>query len=87
LTEPAELSAFAPYITHRKSRCLVQFLIALRSNFESLRGSNLHRSTLPFVDDVVNELLTKEIRLAFQSQANIALRSQNILSPNISSEK
>jgi len=43
------------------------------------------------VDDVVNELLTKEIRLQkfiiSQAQANIVLQSQDIASSNISSDK
>jgi len=37
--------------------------MTLRSDFESLCSSILHRSHLPFVDDVVNELLVDEIRL------------------------
>jgi len=46
--------------------------MALRSDFESLHGLTLHRSHLPFVDDVVNELLAEEIRLYSQPHANIA---------------
>jgi len=42
---------------------LVHFLIALHNDFEGLRGSILHRSPLPFVDSVVNELLAEEMRL------------------------
>jgi len=73
LTEFAELSAFASYITCRESQHLVQFLMALRSDFESLYGLILHCSPIPFVDNVTNELLIEEIRLASQPQANIAL--------------
>jgi len=58
------LSAFAPYITCRESQGLVQFLMALRSDLESLCGSILHRNPLPFIDDVVNELFAGDIRLA-----------------------
>jgi len=47
--------------------------MALRNDFESLRDSIVHHSPLPFVDDVVNELLVEEIRLVSQSQANIWL--------------
>jgi len=73
LSEHVELSAFALYITRRESKCLAQFLMALRNDFESLRDSIVHHSPLPFVDDVVNELLVEEIRLVSQSQANIWL--------------
>jgi len=38
--------------------------MALRGDFESLRGSILQRSPLSFIEDVVNELLVEEIRLA-----------------------
>jgi hypothetical protein len=44
---------------------LLQFLTALRSDFEGLRGSILYRSSLSFIDSVVNELLAEEI--CFQS--------------------
>jgi hypothetical protein len=42
---------------------LIQFLIALYSDFEGFRGSILHHSPLPFVDSVVSELLAEEIHL------------------------
>jgi len=58
--------------------------MALRIDFESLCGSILHRSLLPCIDDVVNELLADEIRLVSQPLANIALQSQGVTSrPNI----
>ncbi|XP_073036801.1 uncharacterized protein [Primulina eburnea] len=63
LTESAELRAFEPYISRREAQRLVQFLMALRNDFEGLRGTILHRSPLPSVDSVVNELLAEEIRL------------------------
>jgi hypothetical protein len=50
---------------------LVQFLTALRSDFEGLRGSILHRSPLPSVDYVVSELLAEEIRLQSYSEKGI----------------
>jgi len=37
--------------------------MAFHNDFECLCGSTLHLSTLSFIDDVVNELLAKEIRL------------------------
>ena len=63
LTESAELRAFAPYIARREEQRLVQFLMALRDDFEGLRGTILHRNPLPSVDSVVSELLAEEIRL------------------------
>ena len=50
---------------------MVQFLTALRSDFEGLRGSILHRSPLPSVDYVVSELLAEEIRLQSYSEKGI----------------
>ena len=47
----------------REQQWLVQFLMALRSDFEGLRGSILHCSPLPSIDSVVRELLAEEIRL------------------------
>lgn len=49
LTESAELRACAAYIARREEQRLVQFLMALRDDFEGLRGSILHRSPLPLV--------------------------------------
>ena len=37
--------------------------MALRDDFEGLRGTILHRNPLPSVDSVVCELLAEEIRL------------------------
>lgn len=62
LTESIELRAFAPYIARREEQRLVQFLMALRDDFEGLRGNILHRNPLPSVDSVVSELLAEEIR-------------------------
>ncbi|XP_075489641.1 uncharacterized protein LOC142528475 [Primulina tabacum] len=63
LTESAELRAFSPYIARREEQRLLQFLMALRNDFEGLRGTILHRNPLPSVDSVVSELLAEEIRL------------------------
>lgn len=63
LTESAELKACGAYIERKEQQRLIQFLTALRSDFEGLRGSILHRSPLPSVDSVVSELLAEEIRL------------------------
>ena len=63
LTEPDVLKAFKPYIDRREEQRLVQFLMALRSDFEGLRGSILHRTPLPTVDSVVHELIAEETRI------------------------
>lgn len=54
LTESAALREFELYIARREKQCLVQFLMALRNDFEGLRRTILHRSPLPSVDSVVN---------------------------------
>jgi hypothetical protein len=46
-------------------------LTTLRSNFEGLRGSILHRSLLPSVDSFISELLTKETLHQFFSEKRI----------------
>ncbi|XP_042472527.1 uncharacterized protein LOC122055222 [Zingiber officinale] len=66
LTKSSELRAFLAYVTRREEQRLVQFLMALRDDFEGLRGTILHRSPLPSVDSVVHELLAEEIRLKSQ---------------------
>ncbi|XP_022866162.1 uncharacterized protein LOC111385969 [Olea europaea var. sylvestris] len=76
LTESTELKACAAYITHREQQRLVQFLTALRSDFEGLRGSILHRSLLLSVDSVVSELLAEEIRLKSYAENGIISASK-----------
>ncbi|KAM6551871.1 hypothetical protein CsatB_001679 [Cannabis sativa] len=71
LTESEELRTFAPYIARRKEQRLVQFLMALRSDFEALPGSILHCSPLPSADSVVSKLLADEIHLKSQSGKGI----------------
>jgi hypothetical protein len=71
LTELTELKAYGAYIERREQQRLVQFLIALHSDFEGLRGSILHCSPLPSVDSVVSELLAEEIHLQSYSEKGI----------------
>ncbi|XP_057773729.1 uncharacterized protein LOC130993022 [Salvia miltiorrhiza] len=60
LTESIQLKAFAPYIARREEQRLVQFLMALRDDFEGLRGNILHRNPLPlWILLLVNFLLRK----------------------------
>jgi hypothetical protein len=67
LMESAELKAIKAYTDQREEQRLVQFLMALRDDFEGLRGGILHRNPLPNVDSVVSELLAEEIRLKSNS--------------------
>jgi hypothetical protein len=69
LMESAELKSVKAYTDQREEQRLVQLLMALRDDFEGLRGSILHRTPLPSVDSVVSELLAEETRL--KSQSNI----------------
>ena len=78
LTEPAELKAFKPYTDRREEQRLVQFLMALRSDFEGLCGSILHRTPLPTVDSVVHELIAEETRIKSHAE-----KSPNIATPDI----
>ena len=67
LTKSNELKACGAYIACKEEQRLVQFLIALCSDFEGLRGSILHRSSLPSVHLVVSELLSEKTRLKSHS--------------------
>jgi hypothetical protein len=71
LTESAELKACGAYIERREQQRLVQFLTTLRSDFEGLRGSILHRSLLLSIDSIVSELLAEEIHLQSYSEKGI----------------
>ncbi|XP_073131422.1 uncharacterized protein [Henckelia pumila] len=101
-TESAELRIFEPYMARREEQRLVQFLMALRNDFEGLHGKILHRSPLPYVDSVVNELLAEEIRLKskadkgsvtpttpsiFVAQRESPPRNQNRPAPKVSPEE
>ena len=68
LIESNELKACVAYINRRGEQRLVQFLIALRGDFEGVKGSVLHRSPLPSIDSVVSELLAEETRLKSHSE-------------------
>ncbi|KAK3013838.1 hypothetical protein RJ639_009484 [Escallonia herrerae] len=63
LMDPLELRKLAIHQKVREEQKLVQFLMALRTKFEPLRGSMLHRSPLPSVDKVLSELVAEETRL------------------------
>jgi hypothetical protein len=71
LTESAELNACDAYIDCREQQRLIQFLTALHSDFEWLRGSILHRSPLSFVDSVVSVLLAEKIHIQSYSEKEI----------------
>lgn len=58
------------YADRRDQHRLYQFLMALRDDFEPVRGQLLHRSPLPTLDQAVCELVREETRLS-------TLRSQH----------
>jgi len=60
LTELVKLKAYGAYIARREQQWLIQFLIALHSDFEGLKGLILHHSPLPSVDSVVNSYWLKK---------------------------
>lgn len=51
------------YATRRDQHRLYQFLMALRDDFESVRGQLLHHTPLPSLDKAVFELVREETRL------------------------
>ncbi|XP_070679424.1 uncharacterized protein [Malus domestica] len=61
LTEPKGLGIVELYCQYREEQRLVQFLMPLRDEFETLRSSILHRTHLPSVDSVLNELQVEEV--------------------------
>ena len=63
LMEPVVLQTIDEYVQYREKQRLVQFLMALRDQFEPLCGAILHRSPLPSVDGAVHELIAEETRL------------------------
>ncbi|TQD70136.1 hypothetical protein C1H46_044329 [Malus baccata] len=67
LTEPKELSIVEVYCQYREEQRLVQFLMPLRDEFETLRSSILHRTPLPSVDSVLHELQAEEVRVQSHS--------------------
>ncbi|KAK2397651.1 hypothetical protein QL285_059206 [Trifolium repens] len=73
LMESPELKVIKAYTDHREEQRLVQLLMALRDDFEGLRGAILHRIPLPRVDSVVSELLAEETRLKSQSNPHQAI--------------
>jgi hypothetical protein len=52
------------YAKCRDQHCLYQFLMALRDDFEPVRGKLLHHTHLPTLDQAVNELVRKKTRLS-----------------------
>ncbi|GFZ18573.1 remorin family protein [Actinidia rufa] len=61
--ELAVLQTIDEYVQYREKQRLVQFLMALRDQFEPLCGAILHRSPLPSVNGAVHELIAEETRL------------------------
>ena len=58
----SDLEMLDSYVTYKDKQRLVQFPLALRDQFEYLRGAILHRSPLPLVYGVVRELIAEGTR-------------------------
>ena len=83
--ESKELKACNAYIARTEEQRLVQFLMALRGDFEGLRGSVLHHSPLLPVNSIVSDLLVEKTRLKSHYEKGIIstlilLRWQYLLS-------
>lgn len=59
-TSTTDAALFADY---RDQQRLIQFLMALTTDFEPVRASLLHRTPLPTLDQAISELLSEETRL------------------------
>lgn len=68
---------------HRQQTRLVQFLMALRPDFEHVCGLLLHRSPLPFVDTALSELLAEE-QTQFSLTKKKHVEPTHVLSANVS---
>ena len=80
LTEPMSLQSHVDYLARREQLRLVQFLMALRDDFEGLQGNILHRTPHPPVDAIVSELLAEETRLKTQAgKGTIPIPRQSVL--------
>lgn len=75
LTELTSLHNNAKYLARREGKHLIQFLIALRDDFEGLWGNILHRHPHPFINAVVSELLAKKTSLNTQARKGPSLAS------------
>ncbi|CAL1410802.1 unnamed protein product [Linum trigynum] len=51
------------YTTHLDKLRLIQFLMALHPDVETVRASLLHRSPLPTLENAISELISEETRL------------------------
>ncbi|CAL5409492.1 unnamed protein product [Camellia sinensis] len=78
--ENRDLSMRSSYKEHRDEQRLVQFLIALRDEFEPIRKSILCRSFLPSVETAVRELVEEEKRLKssiVSKFSNLSIKSED----------
>lgn len=74
-----ELRAFALYIASREEQHLVQFFMALCSDFEALCGAILSCNPFSSVESMVSESLAKEMRLKSQVGKCISTSHTSIL--------
>ncbi|TXG71324.1 hypothetical protein EZV62_006259 [Acer yangbiense] len=60
LMDPKECTSLPAYQKLCEERKLVEFLMALRDDFEAVRGSMIHRNPLPNLSSAISELLAEE---------------------------
>ncbi|XP_077252465.1 uncharacterized protein LOC143891842 [Tasmannia lanceolata] len=62
LMEPKWTTGAELWYNYREEMWLVQFLMALQDDFETIRATILHRSPLPTVESALSELFAEETR-------------------------
>jgi hypothetical protein len=74
------------YITFHDSLRLVEFLTAIRDEFENARASLLHRSPLSSVESALSKLILEKTRLSTMKlhtlEMVMATASRNTCAPN-----
>ncbi|XP_026419743.1 uncharacterized protein LOC113315701 [Papaver somniferum] len=77
------------FLSKREESRLVQLLMALRDDFETVRASILHRSPLPSVEAALSELITEETRKRIKPDipAVFAVNSRANFNTHLNSQK
>ena len=80
LSEPSWKTAgdVAKFFQYRDSLRIMQFLMALNHDYEPIRGSILHRGSLPTLEGAMPELLSEEVRLNILKPST-AIDTNNVL--------
>lgn len=75
--EPEELKKSSKYRKFQEERRLIQFLLALRDDFESVKRSLLSRDPVPSLEESVCDLKAEEARLVSKSSSGLYLKGKN----------